>query len=233
MANEGSRHYGAHMDPARRFATLVSGPPTGLSLDQACALMAAAFTGVYRYDEVMRGLDDLAARAGEPSLRGVLGVMRGRLTGNVADYYDPRNSFIDDVLARGLGLPITLSVVAIEVGRRLGAPIVGIGLPGHFMVRGDGTDEFGDPFHNGAVFDRSGLVERWDQLVGGGQRFDDLHLVPVSERLILIRMLNNLRAIFVQRGEPRALYALAVMRSAFAELADEAPQHARWVRTYN
>jgi regulator of sirC expression with transglutaminase-like and TPR domain len=221
------------MDPARRFATLVSGPPTGLALDQACALMSAAFTGVNRYDEVMRGLDDLALRAAEPSLRGVLGVMRGRLTGNVADYYDPRNSFLDDVLARGLGLPITLSVVAIEVGRRLGASIVGVGLPGHFVVRSEGNDEFGDPFHNGAVFDRSGLVERWDQLVGSGHRFEDLHLLPVSERAILIRMLNNLRAIFVQRGEPRGLYALSVMRGAFAELADEAPQHARWVRGYN
>jgi regulator of sirC expression with transglutaminase-like and TPR domain len=221
------------MDPARRFAALVSGPPTALALDQACALMAAAFTGVNRYDDVMRALDELAVRTAEPSLRGVLGVMRGRLTGNVADYYDPRNSYLDEVLARGLGLPITLSVVAIEVGRRVGAPIAGVGLPGHFMVRGEGTDEFGDPFHNGSVFDRSGLVERWDHLVGPGHRFDDLHLLPVSERAVLIRMLNNLRAIFVQRGEPRALYALAVMRGAFAELADEAPQHARWVRTYN
>jgi regulator of sirC expression with transglutaminase-like and TPR domain len=83
------------------------------------------------------------------------------------------------------------------------------------------------------VYDRSGLVERWDHLVGSGHRFDDLHLLPVSERAILVRMLNNLRAIFVQRGEPRGLYALAVMRGAFAELADEAPQHARWVRSYN
>lgn len=221
------------MDPARRFAALVTGPPTALALDQACALMAAAFTGVYRYDQVMRALDDLAARAGEPSLRGVLGVMRGRLTGNVADYYDPRNSYLDDVLTRGLGLPITLSVVAIEVGRRVGAPIVGVGLPGHFLVRSEGADEFGDPFHNGMVVDRTGLIERWEHLVGSGHRFDDLHLLPVSERAILIRMLNNLRAVFVQRGEPRALYALAAMRGAFAELADEAPQHARWVRTFN
>lgn len=221
------------MDPAARFAALVTGPPPALQLDQACALMAAAFTGDYWYDLVQRSLDDLARLVASPDLAGVLAAMRGRLTGNVADYYDPRNSYLDEVLRRGLGLPITLSVVAIEVGRRVGADVAGVGLPGHFVVRDLRNDCFGDPFHQGELFDRAGVIERWHGLTGGRQRFDEVHLQPVSERAILIRMLNNLRAIFVPRGEPRALYALAVMRGAFVELADEAPQHARWVRQYN
>lgn len=220
-------------DPAVAFAALVTGPPPKLHLDRACALMAGAFTGVDRTDQVMAELDQLAALVAEPSLRGVLAAMRGRITGNRQDYYDPRNSFIDEVLRRGLGLPITLSVVAIEIGRRSDVPIVGIGLPGHFMVREAAHDVYGDPFHEGAVYDRSGIVTAWHRLVGGDQGFDELFLAPVSERTILIRMLNNLRAVYLRRHDVRAMYGLAVMRGAFAELAHESGEHAQWVRDLN
>ena len=221
------------MDPAAQFAALVSGPPPALELDRACSLMAAAFTGVDHVDVVIGELDELAATVAAPSLEGVLAAIRPRLTGNRDDYYDPRNSFIDEVLVRGRGLPITLSVVAIEVGRRAGVPVVGIGLPGHFMVRETQRDVYGDPFHDGAVYDRAGVVTAWSRLLGDGQAFDEIHLAPVSERVILIRMLNNLRALYAQRSDPRAMYALSVMRGGFIELAHEAPQHAHWVRHFN
>lgn len=221
------------MDPASRFAALVSGPPHQLQLDTACALIAAAFTGRDRSTDVSAALDALAAGCDEPTLRGVLGVMRGRLHGNASDYYDPRNSFIDEVLERGLGLPITLSVVAIEVGRRVAAHLVGIGLPGHFLVREAEQQVYGDPFHEGSIYDRDGLRGAWEHLVGPGRPFDELHLAPVSERAILIRMLNNLRMVYAKRGDRRAMYALSVMRGGFAELAHEANDHARWVRHWN
>lgn len=221
------------MDPAVRFASLVSGPPQALHLDHACALMSASFSGQYRHDVVMSGLDALAGQCEDHSLEGVLSVMRPRLTGARDDYYDPRNSFLDDVLQRGVGLPITLSVVAIEIGRRLDVPIVGVGLPSHFIVRDATRDIYGDPFNDGAIFDRSGLVARWSRLVGEGHPFDELHLNPVDDRTILIRMLNNLRALYLRRNEPRSMYALSIMRGGFAELAHEAPQHARWVRHLN
>lgn len=211
----------------------MTGPPTALELDRACALMSAAFTGTYRFDDVMRQLDQLAGLCAEPSMRGVLSVMRGRLSGNVDDYYDPRNSYLDAVLERGLGLPITLSVIAIEIGRRLDVPLVGVGLPGHFMIRQPPHDVYGDPFHAGAVYDRSGIVASWHRIVSAEHPFDELHLRPVDTRSILIRMLNNLKALLVPRHEPRAMYALAVMRGAFAELAAEQADHARWVRALN
>ncbi len=220
-------------DPAERFAAMVSGPPTVFKLDEACALLAAAFTGRERLDEVCAGLDRLASQCTEPSLRGVLATMRGRMRGNVAEYEDPRNSFIDEVLERGLGLPITLCVIAMEVGRRVGAPIVGIGLPGHFIVRDEAHPVYGDPFHEGSVYDKDGVRGAWTHLVGPGRPFDELHLAPVSERTILIRMLNNLRVVYAKRGDARAMWALAVMRGGFAELAHEAPEHARWVRHWN
>lgn len=222
-------------DHAVRFAELVSGPPPSLRLDEACSLMSAAFSGIDRTEWVREQLDTLASQVVEASLRGVLDVMRARLTGNRDDYYDPRNSFIDDVLRRGLGLPISLSVVAIEIGRRVGADILGVGLPGHFIVREAGTDLFGDPFHDGALHDRAGLVAAWDRIIGGGHPFDELHLAPVSDRTVLIRMLNNLRAIFLpsEDGDVIAPYALATMRGGFVELAHEGSQHARWVRALN
>ena len=195
--------------------------------------MSAAFTGQYHHDRVMAALDDLAAMTEQRSLDGVLDVMRPRLTGARENYYDPSNSFIDEVLVRGVGLPIALSVIAMEIGRRVDVPILGIGLPSHFIVRDANSDQYGDPFNDCATFDRAGLVSRWSRLVGEGHSFDELHLTPVDDRTILIRMLNNLRALYLQRNEPRSMYALSVMRGGFAELAHEAPQHARWVRHLN
>ena len=221
------------MDPAERFAHIIGGAPTPWSLDVVCSLISAAFTHRVRTEEVLGALDDLAEACPEPSLEGVLRTMQPHLRGNVDDYYDPRNSFIDEVLDRGVGLPITLSVIAMEVGRRVGAPIAGIGPPRHFMVRDAKRNVFGDPFHGGATYDRAGLVESWVRLMGEEHPFDDMHLLPLSERAILIRMLNNLRALYVPRAEPRALWSLAKMRGAFVELIHEAPEHARWMRSWN
>jgi regulator of sirC expression with transglutaminase-like and TPR domain len=221
------------MDPAVRFAALMSGPPTALQLDHACSLLAAAFTGEYHFDRVMRSLDELAALVTDRSLPGVLAVMRSRVAGDRENYFDARNSYIDSVLERGRGLPITLSVIAIEIGRRIDVPIVGVGLPSHFIVRESARDVFGDPFNDGAILDRAGVVSSWHRLVGEAHSFDELHLAPVSDRTILIRILNNLRALYSRGQDPRALYALSVMRGSFAELAHESAEHARWVRHYN
>ena len=221
------------MDPAAKFASLVTGPPAALRLDVACGLMGAAFTGHDNGFEVVRRLDELADMCVDRSLTGILAVMRGRVAGNREDYNDPRNSFIDQVLLRGVGLPITLSVVAMEIGRRIDVPIVGVGLPSHFIVREATRDLYGDAFNDGAIYDRAGIVAAWSRLVGEGHAFDELHLRPVSERVILIRMLNNLRGQYVRNKDPRGMYALSVMRGAFVELAHEAGEHAAWVRHLN
>lgn len=217
---------------ARRFADLVSGPPTGWELDRACALLAASFTGVDRTDEVLEHLDSLAARCVEPTLTAVFDVIRPVLTGDRATYHDRRNSFIDAVLDRGVGLPITLSVIAVEIGRRIGASLAGVGLPGHFVVRDLRTDTYGDAFRDAAVFDRAALELTWPRLVPG-RPFDELHLVPVSERLILMRMTNNLLGLPEVRADPVAMHSLATLRAGFAELAHESAQYAQWVRAYN
>jgi regulator of sirC expression with transglutaminase-like and TPR domain len=116
--------------------------------------------------------------------------------GNEIDYNDPRNSCLNYVLDRRTGLPITLSVVYIEVARRLGQPVSGIGLPGHFIVEyNDG--EFAayiDPFHSGRLLTAGDCRQLARERTGSDA--DGTALAPVGARYILVRMLNNLRSAY-------------------------------------
>lgn len=128
-------------------------------------------------------------------------------TGNVMEYYDPVNSCLNEVLARRTGIPITLSIVYMEIARRLDRPVKGIALPGHFIVQYDDGrfSAFLDVFHGGKAITR----ERCWEIAGGstGQDYsgnEDV-LQPASNRSIVFRMLNNLRGIYVQRKDwPKA-----------------------------
>lgn len=112
--------------------------------------------------------------------------------GNTADYYDPDNSYIHRVLQRRVGLPITLSVVYLLVGRRLDLPVHGVGMPSHFLVKfEDHPDEiFIDPFNRGMYLTREECLER---IGNGSGRFAELFLMRTPNRRILVRMLANLR----------------------------------------
>jgi regulator of sirC expression with transglutaminase-like and TPR domain len=133
--------------------------------------------------------------------------------GNQKDYYDPRNSYLNEVLDRRTGLPITLSVVAIAVGKRAGLEVVGVGLPGHFVAKavGDGPEVLFDPFHGGRVLTPEqceGLVQRV-----AGTPFtatpESLAAVPVG--FIVLRMLNNLKGVYL-RSEDFARAARVIGR---------------------
>jgi regulator of sirC expression with transglutaminase-like and TPR domain len=125
--------------------------------------------------------------------------------GNPGDYADPRNSFLDQVLDRRLGIPISLSVLMIEVGRRRGIPLVGVGMPGHFLVGCD--DGFVDPFHGGTVLDAAGARRLFDRAHPGAP-FADHYLDPVGPRSVLSRMLANLVATYMTTDPMRAIWAL-------------------------
>jgi len=135
-------------------------------------------------------------RAANDHLFGELG-----FRGNETDYYDPRNSCINYVLDRRIGIPIALSVVYIEVARRLERPVSGVGLPGHFIVEyNDG--EFAtyiDPFHGGRLLGREECLEIARQRTGS--EAEASALAPVDTRYILVRMLNNLRAAYFRRKQ--------------------------------
>jgi regulator of sirC expression with transglutaminase-like and TPR domain len=133
--------------------------------------------------------------------------------GNTQDYYNPSNSLLSEVLEHRLGIQITLSLVLMEVGRRLSLPLVGIGFPGHFLV--GCTPTCGreqmlliDQFEGGRVVT---IDECRKRLTPTGTQFDpDLHLQPISNRQFLLRMLSNLEAAYIQRKDvPRAMRTIA------------------------
>lgn len=127
-----------------------------------------------------------------------------KYTGNMDHYYQPENSFLNNVVDRKVGLPITLSVLYLLVGNRVDVPMVGLGIPGHFMLRFTGSGEesvFIDPFYQGRLLDVKG-VERFCRRIGAG--FDLSYLEPVSSADIIERMLRNLALVFTKlEDEPR------------------------------
>jgi regulator of sirC expression with transglutaminase-like and TPR domain len=211
------------------------------TLDDACdlarpalALAADEYPGlnVRRYLDI---LDDLADEALQTVVMGsktdceaarrlaeFLSCKRG-FRGDPRNYYDPRNSFLNDVLDRRVGIPITLSLLLIEVGRRLGVPLVGIGFPGHFLV-GCGPHRRNeylllDPFSDGQIVDWAECELRLRAL---GITFDpEIHLSPVTNREFFARLLHNLKEIYVSRRDVdraiRTVARLTQIDSAFAE----------------
>src|SRR5438552_9903098 len=124
------------MDATERFAAAVAAPAGKMRLDVAAFCLAAhAHPGLDVDGECAR-LDDLAYRCPTPTFDGMRAYLFETLgfRGNTRDYGDPENSFLDSVLERRVGIPISLAVVVMEVGRRIGAPVHGVGMPGHFLV---------------------------------------------------------------------------------------------------
>jgi regulator of sirC expression with transglutaminase-like and TPR domain len=131
--------------------------------------------------------------------------------GNRRDYFDPRNSFLNDVLDRRLGIPITLSLVLIEVGRRVGIELYGIGLPGHFITGLSMGDDriLLDPFHRGRILTAEGCEAAVARAVGRPVSLTEAHFAPVGKRQFLARMLNNLKAVYWRREAwPKAVAVL-------------------------
>ena len=135
--------------------------------------------------------------------------------GNSEDYYDPRNSYLNEVLERRLGIPITLSLVFMEVGRRLGLELEGVGMPGHFIVRClyNGCEVFVDPFNQGEILLEDQCRKRLELQYGTGFQFSRSFLDSVGKHQILTRMLANLKGIYLQREEFRKAF-LAVFASS-------------------
>jgi len=128
---------------------------------------------------------------------------RHGFSGNRDDYYDPKNSFLNQVIERKTGIPITLSVLYMEVAERVGLTVNGVGFPGHFMVtvRADGNEIVIDPFNSGDIKTVEDLAVMLQQMYGGKLGFRREFLAPVSKKQILTRMLTNLKAIYVKAND--------------------------------
>src|ERR1035438_9650960 len=126
------------------------------------------------------------------------------LRGNREDFYDPRNSFLNDVLDRKLGIPITLSAVYMEIARRVGFPVAGVGMPGHFLLKHYDVvagEIFIDAFDRGRILGPDDCQQRLDEVYGGQIDMRAEYLQPVTHREILRRLLNNLRQIYLTRRD--------------------------------
>lgn len=148
----------------------------------------------HRVEACVTDLDDAAQTIA--ALNHVLFQEAG-LRGNREDYFDPRNSFLNDVLDRGLGIPITLALVYMEVGRRLGFPLFGVGMPGHFLLKHydiDGRETLIDCFNGGDTLTPQDCQRRLDEIYSGQMTLRPEFLFAVSRRQILTRILNNLKA---------------------------------------
>lgn len=139
---------------------------------------------------------------------------RRKFDGNRQAFHDPRNSFLNDVLDRGVGVPLTLGIVVLEVGWRLEIPVEGVKFPGHFLVRyrGEVFPLLIDPFNGGAIHFQDGAQEMLDQLYGGTVQIQPEFLRTATKRDVLVRMLTNMKGLYVRVGDhARALAAVERM----------------------
>lgn len=204
-----------------RFGALAAREDEQIDLLEGAFLIAAEEYPDLQIEEQIARVDAIARRCGdhlagaEDFFHAVWVINRILfheigLRGDVEAYDDPENSFLNRVLDRGAGIPITLSILYREVARRCGFHVEGIGLPGHFVVRV--TDDWGhtyvDPFHGGRVVTREDLESLLSERFGPRARLLDEHLEPVPARRALTRMLLNLKRIYVRTQDyPRAVLA--------------------------
>ena len=194
------------MDPTERFTELLQHEESDLPLDEACFLIAAhahADLDVVARRAQLDGLAESLDASNGSELALALFDDRG-FAGNTIDYSDPENSYLDAVLDRRLGIPITLSVLMIEVGRRRDIDVRGVGMPGHFLVV-VGEGEWYDPFHGGRALDYDGCVARFAELQDPAA-FLPAFLAPVGPIAILERMLANLPHSLIERAPARAAW---------------------------
>ncbi len=203
------------------FAHIVKRPETDLDLGQAALLIAEGESSDVDVAQSVALLDQLGADAqirvgaaprsdgeNEAALKRLIDFVYDELKfqGNTGDYYDPRNSYLDQVLERRIGIPITLAVVLLELARRVEVSARGVSFPGHFLVRAPGGRGtlFVDPF-DGQLLNAGDLRALHARTTGEDRAPDPRILEPAQKQEILLRMLNNLRGIWSQRGERERL----------------------------
>ena len=144
--------------------------------------------------------------------------------GERVDYYNPSNSYLDEVMIRRRGIPISLSVLTMAIGERAGMDVEGVGFPGHFLVRVGGPEGvYQDPFNGGALLDGHGLGMLAAEFLGAEMALHPSYLEPVDCLTIAIRMLANLKNAHRRRGD----YARAMLACDHLVELTQAPEHLR------
>ena len=220
------------------FYREINQPDSSIDLAKAALYMALEEYPNLEPDEYLNILDTMADEvrdrlpAQNYPLR-IIQTINGYLyddlqfSGNDADYYDPRNSFLNQAIDRRTGIPISLSLVYLEVAKRIDFPMVGIGMPGHFLIKPDFADAaiFVDAFNGGNILFTEDCQDIISRIYGKPMELSPAFLAPVSSRQLLARMLGNLKAIYLQqRDAVKVLSAieriLLLFPDALGELRD-------------
>jgi regulator of sirC expression with transglutaminase-like and TPR domain len=196
------------------FEQEIQQPDEHIDLAKAALYIAQEEYPNLDLEEYLNAFDTMALELQErlPSQRYPLRVLQSinqylyedlGFAGNANDYYDPRNSFLNDVIERRVGIPITLAIVYLEVARRIDFPMVGVGMPGHFLIRPEieEMDIFIDAFNSGEIMFPQDCQERLSQIYRQPVQLQPEFLAAVSKKQILARMLANLKYIYLNQKE--------------------------------
>jgi regulator of sirC expression with transglutaminase-like and TPR domain len=194
-------------DVTERFAALVARQDQPLPVDEALLLIAAHADPTIDIDAEQGRLDDLSALVEEPTVEALRHLLFDRLgfAGDRTTYYAAENSLLPSVLDRRLGIPLSLSLLTIEVGRRCGVDVEGIGMPGHYLVRPTGDPHrFIDAFDGGRILDVEGCHAIFER-VHAGVSWDEKLLRPDAPWARVARTLGNLAGAYRRVGDREAL----------------------------
>ncbi len=223
-------------DPYQEYRGVVEQPETTLDLSRAALAIARPEYPQLDVGAYLGRIDALASEVdkhrtgGESDLHRSIAALNYILfqkhgyRGNRDEYFDARNSFLNEVIDRRTGIPITLCILYMEVGQRIGLPLLGVGFPGHFLVKylDDHQEIVIDPFNGGDIKTTDSLRQLLAGLYGNRLAWNARLLDPVTKRQILRRMLNNLKFIYLkQRDFAKALAALDRMMIAEPNLAED------------
>jgi regulator of sirC expression with transglutaminase-like and TPR domain len=200
----------------RRFRELAAGEVTNDNLAYGALLIALEDNPSVDVDVYMHVLDDLAERAAKRCSPGEPPVFRlGHLhaemfdvdgyRGDANNYYDPKNAYLNEVIERRSGLPISLSIIFLHLAAKLGLNAAGVGLPGHYVVKVqfELNEVYVDPFHAGTTLTMAEIAELLRQVSGGNLQLSSEHLRAWTGRETLVRVLGNLQSMWIRAGEPR------------------------------
>jgi regulator of sirC expression with transglutaminase-like and TPR domain len=197
-----------------RFLQEINQPDEQIDLARAALYMAQEEYPELDPEEYLNALDSMAAEVEEklPAVRYPLRVINTineylfkdlLFFGNRNDYYDPRNSYLNEVIERRMGIPITLSLLYLEIAKRIDFPMVGVGMPGHFIIRPTVNEMqlFVDPFNQGEVLFEKDCENLLSDIYGEPVTLRPEFLEAVTPRQFLARMLTNLKAIYLKQGD--------------------------------
>jgi regulator of sirC expression with transglutaminase-like and TPR domain len=214
----------------RQLREYAEGEITNENLARGALLIALEDNPRIDIEASLAALDDLAARTGRRCVRGEPLVFRlGHLyaemfdvdgyQGDAHNYYDPRNAYLNEVIERKIGIPITLSIVFLHVAARLGFTAFGVGLPGHYIVKVqfELNEVYVDPFHGGTTLTTAEIADLLRHMSGGQTQLSAEHLRAWSGRETLSRVLANLQSMWTRAGDPRKAQAARERMELFAE----------------